>query len=206
MKRFSFILCILFVLSLCGCALERQLETVPPTLEASDYDSAGGDESAAEPSSTEADSVYEESSQPAETEEVTPSTTAAPEIPVETVIETKYYTLTLPDSWRFTCFYSVIDDTTVVLRETDSYEAFGGGKLCTLMMVPTDDDTYKDFPDYKLLCALDTPDGSFYVIALFPTDVQFNEETAESYNIMKEELMDVLYSLKPLGDIEMAMT
>ena len=73
------------------------------------------------------------------------------------------------------------------------------------MMIPTDDDTYKDFPDYELLCALDTPDGSFYVVALFPTDVQFSENTADTYNAMFEELMDVLWTIHPNNGIEMAM-
>ena len=73
------------------------------------------------------------------------------------------------------------------------------------MMVPTEDETYKDFPDYELLCALDTPEGSFYVVALFPTDVQFNEETMEDYNAMYEELTDVLYTIRPVGDTQMAM-
>jgi len=205
MKRFTFILCILFALSLCGCGEEAQSETVPPVSEASDYDAEDGDNSVVETSATEADTAHEESSQPAVTEEATPSATAAPEIPVETVIETKYYTLTLPDSWGLSCFYSVTDGTTVVLRETDSYEAFGGGKLCTVVLVPTDDATYKDFPSYELLAALDTPDGSFYVIALFPTDVQFTEDTMVAYNEMYDQLMDVLYTIQPLEGIEMAM-
>lgn len=198
MKILSMILCIILALSLCACGVkDASSETAPTDVP----DSAGSTEAPAKaPTAEETPSANEEVPAVEATEEAPDA-----DIPIHTFIETKYYTLTLPDSWGSTCFYSVVDDMTVVLREASSYEAFGGGKLCTLMLMPTDDDTYKDFPDYELLCALDTPDGSFYVIALFPTDVQFNEDTTEAYNAMSNELMDVLYTIQPVGDIEMAM-
>lgn len=126
-----------------------------------------------------------------------------------TVIYTDYYRLKLPNSWGNTCLCEIKPTEggtyDLVIYEAQSLRNCDGGKLCTLMMVPTSDDDYKDFPDYELLCALDTPEGSFYVVALFPTDVQFDADTAESYNAMYEELMDVLYTIRPVGDIEMAM-
>ena len=125
------------------------------------------------------------------------------------VYETIYYTLDFPKSWGGNCVREVIlneDFTyTLILSEAQSYEEFGGGKLCSIMLIPTDDDTYKDFPDYELLAALDTPEGSFYAVALFPTDVQFSENTAEIYHSMKNQLMDILYSMKPRQNIEMAL-
>ena len=194
MKKFTLILSILFLFSLTGCAEKEAISvtqaTTAPTV------------SSEVPATTEAE---EPTTTPAPTTEVTiPPQTQEP-VPEKTVIETKYYSLTLPDHWKETCFYSIFDETTVTLRENASYEAFGGGKLCTLRLVPTNDDTYKDFPSYELLAALDTPDGSFYVIALFPTDVQFSDETMDSYNTMADELMDVLYTLQPNEGIEMAM-
>lgn len=124
-------------------------------------------------------------------------------------ISTPYYTLSVPKTWANGYTLEIVEREdsayNLVVYETRSYQEFGGGKLCTLMMVPTDDASYTDFPDYEMLCALDTPEGSFYVVALFPTDVQFDADTAEDYNAMAEELMDVLYSIRPVGDIEMAM-
>lgn len=194
MKHFTLLLCIIFMLSLLGCGVTDTPSPAPtddatvkaPTLETE-----------SEPSS--------EATEVSTVETLPPSASEKAEIPMSPVIETKYYTLTLPDEWSEICRYSVVDDITVTLREKSSYESFGGGKLCTLLTMSTDDDTYKDFPDYELLCALDTPDGSFYVIALFPTDVQFNEETMDIYNAMVEELMDVLWTIQPNNGIEMAM-
>lgn len=204
MRKFSLLLCVFIMLSLLGCSQEAPLpapEATTPQLSVTVTESAT--EAETEPATETVAELLEET---APIEEVIPETTEAePEIPKKTVIETKYYTLPLPDHWKETCFYDVVDGTTLTLREKSSYEAFGGGKLCTLMLMPTSDDTYKDFPDYELLCALDTPDGSFYVIALFPTDVQFNGETMGAYNSMAEKLMDVLYSLQPKDGIEIVM-
>ena len=125
------------------------------------------------------------------------------------VITTKYYTITLPDEWRNQYIYDIIDQEngtyTLNLYEKTSYEEMGAGKLCSLMLFSSKDKTYKDFPDYKLLAALDTPAGSYHVIALFPTDVQFHKTTLEAYNALFEQIMDVVYSIHPVDGIEMAM-
>ena len=194
MKKFTLILSILFLLSLTGCAENEAISVTQTTTAPTVSSEAPATTKAEEPTTT-----------PAPATEVTIPPQIQEPVPEKTVIETKYYSLTLPDHWKETCFYSIFDETTVTLRENASYEAFGGGKLCTLRVVPTNDDTYKDFPSYELLAALDTPDGSFYVIALFPTDVQFSDKTMESYNAMADELMDVLYTLQPNEGIEMAM-
>ena len=226
MKKFTLLLCALLMLSLVACKANEASAplptaeiipatepmsntaetTMPPTATDAYTESSSAEETTIAPTTEETNAVSDvvETTAPAEIEATVPSTSES-ETPKAPIIETKYYTLTLPDEWKEGCFYSVVDGITVTLREKSGYEAFGGGKLCTLMLMSTDDDTYKDFPDYELLCALNTPDGSFYVIALFPTDVQFNGETAESYNAMAAELRNVLYRLEALDGIEMAM-
>lgn len=125
------------------------------------------------------------------------------------VISTKYYTLTLPDEWenKYICEILEQDEGRYILDlyERTSYEEMGAGKLCSLMLFTTEDATYKEFPEYQLLAALDTAEESYYVIALFPTDVQFSEATMENYGTMFTQLPDVLYSIKPADGVEMAM-
>ena len=125
------------------------------------------------------------------------------------VITTNYYTLTLPDEWKNKCIHEIIGQESGMyilnLCEKTSYVEMGAGKLCSLMLFPTKDNTFKDFPDYKLLAALDTAEGSYYVIALFPTDVQFNENTLENYNYLFAQIMDVLHSIRPADGVEMTM-
>lgn len=124
-------------------------------------------------------------------------------------IATKYYTITLPQEWDNKCICKVtsLDSGTYLLDlyEKTAFEEMGAGKICSVMLFPTGDKTYRDFPDYQLLAVLDTPEGSYAVIALFPTDVQFNKDTAEKYSAMYMEVMDVLYSIQPTDGVEMAM-
>ena len=128
---------------------------------------------------------------------------------IDPVIETDYYSLTLPAEFLDKCIWEIFgnEDGTysLSLYELTAHEEFGGGKLCSLMLFPTGDESYKDLPDYQMLGSLDTADGSFYLIALFPTDVQFSESTAERYNEMFNQLQDVLYTLSPAVGVEMAM-
>ena len=91
------------------------------------------------------------------------------------------------------------------LYETTSHEQFGGGKLCSIQLMPAGDDTYKDFPSYEWLGELDTPDGRFNIIVLFPTDVQFTEDTANTYAELFSNIHDLLYTLSPREGVELMM-
>ena len=118
-----------------------------------------------------------------------------------TVISTRYYTLTLPASWSGRCSYEIYErnDGTYNLNlfEITSLEACGGGTLCSLSLFPAGDDSYLDIPAHQLLAALNTPEGSFSVIAIFPTDVQYTDRTAAAYQAMYSELNDVLRTIHP---------
>ena len=125
------------------------------------------------------------------------------------VISTRYYTVTLPENWKNNCVYEITNPEngtyTLDLYEKTAHEQMGAGKLCAVMLFSTSDQSYKDFPDYKLLAVLDTADGSYAAVALFPTDVQFSKDTAEDYSALFEEVMDVLFSIRPTDGVEMAM-
>ena len=204
MKKLVLILSVLLLLSLLGCGTKDAAPETDPRLEPVCGD--GPTEEVAEP-----ETVFTEEVIPIfpSTELMMPLALGEDDKGPAAYIYTDYYRLKAPISWGNTGLSKItpLDNGaySLAIYEHDSYIDFGGGKLCTLMMVPTEDETYKDFPDYDLLCALDTPEGSFYVVALFPTDVQFTEETMQDYNAMQEELMDVLYTIRPVGDIEMAM-
>lgn len=126
-----------------------------------------------------------------------------------TVISTRYYTVTLPENWENNCVYEITNPEngtyTLDLYEKTAHKQMGAGKLCSIMLFPADDKSYKEFPDCKLLAVLDTAEGSYAAVALFPTDVQFNKDTAEDYSALFAEIMDVLYSIRPVNGVEMAM-
>ena len=198
MKKLSLILCVLMLLSLFGCGATNE---PAPT-----YEPVCGD-------GPEDPIVTEETPAPTEIEcsgipPEPPTESEVPDVPIESVIETKYYTLTLPDSWAGKWVMDLHErdngSYSMSLHETQAFQEFGGGTLFTLMMLTTGED-YTIFPSYELLGALGTPAGTFYVVALFPTDVQFTEETAEVYNRMYEDVTDVLYTLAPKDGVELAM-
>lgn len=212
MKRITLLLSVLLLLSLLGC---RKMDVPSSTPEPNVTPTQAATEAPpkTEPAPTELKEETKEEEAPIPTETTSlvmaaPALGDGPDGP-KVMIFTDYYTIYLPKEWAGTCLYKAYPlehgAYSTAIYEHDSFIEFGGGKLCSLMMIPTDDDTYKDFPDYELLCALDTPEGSFYVIALFPTDVQFSENTADTYNAMFEELMDVLWTIHPNNGIEMAM-
>ena len=166
MKRFAFILCILFVLSLCGCGLLPQAE-------------APAKEPITEPT--------------------------VPEI----VVETKYYTVTLPESWGESCVYEVFPadeegPDALVLYEKESHNTEYGGHLCTILLIPHGED-YSYYPAYEWVGVLETPEGDLDIVVLYPTDVQFSEDTADAYNRLVQNVADAINSLRPRDGIGLVL-
>lgn len=125
---------------------------------------------------------------------------------ISPVIETDYYSLTLPAQWLDKCVWDItgVDDGTYILNlyERTAYEEMGAGKLCSINLLSTDKD-WADFPNYTIHGILYTPQGDFQIIALYPTDVQFDANTAEAYNALFGQLSDLLCTLSPAPGIEM---
>ena len=124
------------------------------------------------------------------------------------LLSTDYYSLLFPKEWVSTCNYTLVDLEngvyTLSIYEAKAYLQFSGGNLCTITMIPTEED-YTFFPSYELLGVLNTPMGEFHLVAIYPTDVQFTAETMESYNQMLSQLPDVLRSLTPAQGVELAL-
>ena len=184
MKRlFAFALAVM-MLCLCGCKTsepEPAPEIDEPVLEITIPDE--------EP---EAEPEVETEEAPAETELPT------------SLLDTKFYTLTLPNQWIGKCICDMHErddgSYSMSVHEINDFLAFGGGTLFTIMILPTTED-YTIFPSYELLGSMDTPEGTFYLVALFPTDVQFTEENVAVYNEMYEGVADVLDTLAPKNGI-----
>ena len=178
MKKFAIILCLLIVVAFSGCGMK---EAAPP------------------PAVTHPQAPTEATELP-KGEETTP-----PGI----FIDTEYYYLPLTEAWFDSCiveYHQMHSGLPIVtLYEKTAHDALGGGKLCSIQMMPTSDDTYKDFPSYELLAVLDTPEENYRVIVLFPTDVQYDPDTADAYNAMAAALMDLLRQISPREGIEITI-
>ena len=126
MKKLSLILCLCLLLALPGCG---KAETAPPPAQTLP-------EAPTEAAPTEVTELPKE-------EETTPP---------GVVIDTEYYHIPLYDAWADSCvveFHTMQSGLPIVtLYEKTAHETFGGGKLCSIQLMPTGDDTYKDFPSY----------------------------------------------------------
>ena len=128
---------------------------------------------------------------------------------IDPVFETDYYSLTLPAKWLDQCVIDVNKDNdcldVLTIREKESSKTEYGGHLFTIRLVPSDEG-YDKFLSYELLAVLDTPEGSFYAVALFSDVVpQYCEEAAAVYEELVKDIPDVLSSLSPREGVEMCM-
>lgn len=113
----------------------------------------------------------------------------------DTLIDTEYYTITIPESWCEDCIYEIVDgdsnDYSLCFYDKSNYEESGGWLFSIVMLTEQDDYTY--FPSYEVLGSIDVPNaGTFNIIASYPTDVQFSNETAAQYCGMHDAIPDVL--------------
>lgn len=161
-------------------------------------------ESTGSTESTQEITVPTQTSQPAEPVETTWETQAPssePNFPPEGgfVIDTSYYTITLPDSWREDCIYSITESTgygySVKFEDRTSHEAIGSGELFVLHLFTWFED-YSIYPVYQVLGSLDVYRiGLYNIVVTYPSDVRFTDDTAEQYNRMFSEIPGILETI-----------
>lgn len=133
------------------------------------------------------------------------ATTIATTIPiVENIIDTKYYTLKLPTSWKDKYEYEIHDSDgygyTLSVYHSNSKQQNYGGWLFSIDLLPTLDDI-NNYPSVKYLGDLSVYRiNNFYVCATFPTDLQFATSTANEYQEMYNEIDNILNSLSQCGE------
>lgn len=116
------------------------------------------------------------------------------------VIDTEYYTLSAPSSWKDDCFYEIADgesyNYTLSLYDKSSHAAINGGWLFSIDLL-TEFEDYSIYPDYDILGSLEVYRiGSYNIVVTYPTDVQYSEETAKKYCEMYDGIPQVLKTIK----------
>lgn len=122
----------------------------------------------------------------------------------EITLEGFYYTIYLPADWqdRYTrdditdgdCRYDVFCQTASMNRE--------GGHIFSIVLMPKSED-YTELPSYDYLGTLKTPEGEYTMLAVYPTDVQFSEETADEYNEMAADTEHIVKTIKAAEGAEL---
>lgn len=116
------------------------------------------------------------------------------------IIDTDYFTLTVPESWRGLFEYEIYPDSesyayTVNLYETNSHQEMMGGFLFGISLYEEDEDI-SYLPSYETIGLLEAKGQTYQVIVEYPTDVQFSDDTAANYRKLSKDMDDVIASLK----------
>ena len=111
-------------------------------------------------------------------------------------IQTRYFTLELPDSWADKYVYFINDDTpsksVLPLCEKENFHAGVGGELVSIGLWPTDED-YSHLPSYEIIDACEVDGVWFDILALIPTDVCFLSEYQTQYMELSENLLSKIH-------------
>lgn len=115
------------------------------------------------------------------------------------VIETDFFTITLPASWEGRYCTDQWDNEIsygLSLCERQSYDEGYGGELFSIL-VPRED---YDYPSYEYLGSV----AGLDVVARYPTDVQFSEAGQFDYLEMSEDIPGILSTLSIKADADIS--
>ena len=120
-------------------------------------------------------------------------------IPEETtsdiLIEGKYFNITLPENWKDKYMYEEIEDEYgyyMGFYENTSYEDGYGGWLFSIA-IPEEEEISD--PSYDELGTIKKDDREYKLIVVWPTDVQFTEETSKAYQELSADSEKVINTL-----------
>ena len=121
-------------------------------------------------------------------------------------VEGKYFTLTLPESWKDKYYENEIENEygyyMEFIEKTSSDTQYGGW----LFSIAIPDEATFDEPSYNYIGQINIDGKEKTMIVVWPTDVQFSEETAEAYQLLAETSEDVITSVEPNEGITLTMT
>ena len=116
-----------------------------------------------------------------------------------TTIETQFYSVSVPKGWEgiytYELDYQPQGGYFLAFYELKDHQSFGGGTVMTIGLYPEGED-FSYLPDYKQYGTLTTPDGSYSIVILYPTDFQYTTENASVYEKMTDQIPEVLDSIK----------
>ena len=143
-----------------------------------------------------------------ETESETETEASSEEIKSGETIETEYFCITVPDLWQYKYAYTVTEKNenngySLTVRHKDSYGLGYGGNLFTISLYSVAQGEGQNLIEnapvpVEYLGVLKVPGvGDFDVIATFPSDAQFNENTMKGYYELFDSKDSVLKTIAP---------
>ncbi len=119
-------------------------------------------------------------------------------------VTTKYFTMTIPPAWTGHFDAAVLEQDNggynLQVVNKESKDAGFGGHLFTIMLMPPSED-YTVLPSYDYLGTMDTPEGTFSVVVLYPTDVQTGDMWQEFYKILNGDKNSAITTVRPAAGV-----
>ncbi len=150
---------------------------------------------------------------PAETQKQEVSETVKETEPVAQVIESKYFSLTMPKEWNDKVSYEIrtIEETGAYIidfQHDKSYEDDFGGQLF-LVEVHNEDENYaadmKEFSPtpFDFLGVLDVDgEGEFEILITYPSDKQYSSDYEKEYKSIVDSVDELMETMKPIDGAE----
>jgi uncharacterized lipoprotein YajG len=119
------------------------------------------------------------------------------------ILETAYFNVVIPESWQDRYYAEVPAEASVNsvsgafeysvwFYEKTGYENNGPGKLVEILM--TTDGDFEGFANGEKIGYM-TGDQEYYFYAIYPSDVQFDENNQEIYQEMSADVQTVVRSI-----------
>lgn len=114
------------------------------------------------------------------------------------VIKTKYFKVQVPSSWQELYEYEVytVDNNvySLIFYDKASHQTDFGGHIVTISVYYLYDE-YDYLPNYEYLGTLTNKDNKYTLISEFPTDVQFDTTTQDSYMKLASSYEPIIQSI-----------
>ena len=119
-------------------------------------------------------------------------------------VTTKYFTMTIPPAWTGHFDAAVLEQDNggynLQVVNKESKDAGFGGHLFTIMLMPESED-YTVLPSYDYLGTMLTPEGTFSVVVLYPTDAQTGDIWQEFYKILNGDKNSAITTVRPVAGV-----
>ena len=119
-------------------------------------------------------------------------------------VTTKYFTMTIPPAWTGHFDAAVLEQDNggynLQVVNKESKDAGFGGHLFTIMLMPESED-YTVLPSYYYLGTMLTPEGTFSVVVLYPTDAQTGDIWQEFYKILNGDKNSAITTVRPVAGV-----
>ena len=117
----------------------------------------------------------------------------------DNIIDTEYYTISVPQYWKAACVHEVIEkdnyNYTLNFYDRESKESGYGGWLFSISLL-TEFEDYTEYPDYEILGSVEVYRiGTYNIVVTYPTDVQCSEDMMQQYSEMQECIPGILETI-----------